>query len=1067
MCLAWGAFACQAEASSNGSVAQRNWHVLRCGGIGLLLASIEPGESGRPREAGRRAETASDGGRPANQDASVAARGPAATRELRRLAAELNALRQSAQSADGLTARLARARGESERVLRKLSELRLRMERIEVKLAYLEANRALGVELRHDLARLPDVNEYRQRARARQRELAELHGLWLDLAERRDSLADANAAVRRALAELPPSVDRRSAAREALKLVVALRAEYAAQIDVAQQLFSELLTLGEAEAALVQTTLDLAQLIEEHVLWVPSLSPVAMGDGEQIRRCVAWLSSAERWQRVAEELRADAAENWFLYGLVLLGGSWWFGSLGRWRRTISQIGSEVLGDYAAEFRPTARAALLTVALAVALPALPAFLAWRMRGSASEFTSSLGRGLWLAAIALFAADLCRHVCRRRGLAEAHFLWPPDSVAVLRRQLRWAIPLTVPLVVAVAALEGVGPAAVEPHRSVLGRLLFISLMCVVALFFCRLFEPQRGVLAAIVQAGGRPWLAAIRPYAALAAANVPLLLAGVSAGGYHFTALKLAWRLQATVWLLLALVLVHAMLQRWLLVLRRKVAIDQARAEREAAQAALRSQQGASPSGQAGGIAVLPASGTARATAAESANFAQASAQSKRLLHGVLTMAGLVGLWWVWVDVLPALRYLDRWRLWPNPAYQGEPADAAAAQDVSGGQSTGRLPYVPPAGLLRQPAAESETSAQKTSGTHHAGAGRDADDRAISVQDPGDALQGPADARQAGATRGVSPAVNEPAAPWTHTPASGPVTPAALREGPQEDRWITVGDLLAAAAVLLVTWIAVRNLPGLLEIALWQRLPLDRGVRYAMSTLTRYAIVLCGLMLGLSTVGIRWQNVQWLVAAMTVGLAFGLQEIFANFVSGLILLFERPIRPGDIVTVGSVSGMVNRIRIRSTTITDWDCKELIVPNKEFITGQVVNWTLSNPTQRLVLHVGVAYGTDPKRVAELLTSVARSHPRVLHEPPPSVVFMGFGESSLDFEVRVFLAGPEQIMEVRHDLNVAINAALSEAGIDIPFPQRVVHLRGELPRQTPEHSQSQASRPAPGTRP
>ncbi len=1077
MCLAWRAYASRGEAQNSGSAAQREWDMPQSGWKGLLFARLELGESGRLGEAGRRSATASTGGQLAGQDVSGTARRLASAAELQRLAGELSGLRQSARSEDGLAARLARAREETERVLRKLAELRLRMERIEVKLAYLEANRALGVELRHDLARLPEVNEYRRRLRDRQRELAELHGLWLDLAERRDSLADADASVRRVLTGLPGTADRRSAAREARELVAALRAEYAAQAELAQQLFSQLLVLEEAEAALVQTTLDLARLIEEHVLWVPSLSPMGLGDWEQIRRCVAWLASASRWHQIAAALRADATEHWFLYGLVLVGGLWWFWSLGGWRSKIHQIGSEVLASYAAEFRPTARAGLLTAALAVVTPSLLAFLAWRMRSAASEFTSSLGRGLWLAAMVLLAADLCRQVCRRRGLAEAHFLWPSQSVAVLRRQLRWAIPLAVPLVVAVAALEGVGPAAVEPHRSVLGRLLFIGLMCVVALFFWRLFEPRRGVLAAVVDAGGRPWLATIRPYAALVTAAAALLLAGVSASGYHFTALKLAWRLQATVWLVLSLVLVHAMLQRWLLVLRRKVAIEQARAEREAAQAALRSQQPAptSPVTAASGVAELPASGMSPASAAESANFAEASAQSKRLLHGVLTMAGLVGLWWVWVDVLPALRYLDRWQLWPNPAYQAEGAESAPAQGAVGGQAPGRLRYMPYVGLLGQPAAESKAAASGSAeslqpqggSTHGADAGRDAHSEATTPQGAGGAHQGPADEPRAETAGGGSPAADAPAANLTRRQEMEPPRPVALREGPQKDRWITAGDLLAAAAVLLVTWMAVRNLPGLLEIALWQRLPLDRGVRYAMSTLTRYAIVLCGVMLGLSTVGIRWQNVQWLVAAMTVGLAFGLQEIFANFVSGLILLFERPIRPGDVVTVGSISGVVNCIRIRSTTITDWDRKELIVPNKEFITGQVVNWTLSDPTQRLVLRVGVAYGTDPNRAAELLASVARSDPRVLREPPPSVVFMGFGESSLDFDVRVFLPGPEQIMQVRHDLNVAINAALREAGIEIPFPQRVVHLRGEPPRKTPEHSESHASRPAPETGP
>lgn len=1010
---------------------------------GLIVGQVEAGEGVAPRRAGQRS---TDRAWDVQALQRAGANGQASTRALRRLAGELEALQQSAQSPHSLAARLAQARKETERVLRRLAELRLRTERIEVKLAYLEANRALGVELRHDLARLPDVNEYRRRLRNRQRELAELHGQWLDLVERRDAMADGDAAVRRALVGLPRTADRGAATRQARRLVASLRAEYAAQAELAQQLFTQLLALAEAEAALVQTTEHKAGLIMEHVLWVPSLARLGGDDFEQIRRCLAWLGNVRRWEQVAEALRHDATENAFLYGLVGVGALWWFWSLGGWRRRVHQIGSEALAGYAAEFSPTVRAGLLTVGLALALPGVLAFLAWRMQGAGSEWVSSLGRGLRLAAVVLLAADLCRQVCRRRGLAEAHFVWPPESVATLRRQLRWAIPLAVPLVVVVATLEGTGPAAVEPHRSALGRVVFLGLMCMLAYFFWRIFEPRHGVLAAKVRTDAAAWSQVARPYAALAIAAVPLVLAVLSAWGYHYTALKLAWRLQATVWLVLLLVLIHATLQRWLLVVRRKVAIEQARAEREAAQAALREQQGAAahPTAAAGGPISQPAGAQWQSTAAEAADFAAASAQSKRLLHAALIMAGLVGLWWVWVDVLPALRYLNRWKLWLNPAYQADSRDAAptqAAPAISDMGRVGRLGSVPFVAERRATANDRPDAAEKPQAN-----GPHAPDAATDGQMPPAQRAATQDKRDGGPQSGW-PAARGDAARSPDQAALDPGRLVALQEAQEERRWITVGDLLAAAVVLLVTWIAVRNLPGLLEIALWQRLPVDRGVRYALSTLTRYAIVLGGLLLALGTVGIRWQNVQWLVAAMTVGLAFGLQEIFANFVSGLILLFERPIRPGDVVTVGSVSGTVNRIRIRSTTITDWDRKELIVPNKEFITGQVVNWTLSDPTQRLVLRVGVAYGTDPSRAAEVLLAVARGDPRVLREPAPSVVFMGFGESSLDFDVRVFLSGPEQIMQVRHDLNVGFTAALREAGIEIPFPQRVVHLRGPLP--------------------
>ncbi|HQL54788.1 MAG TPA: mechanosensitive ion channel, partial [Phycisphaerae bacterium] len=180
---------------------------------------------------------------------------------------------------------------------------------------------------------------------------------------------------------------------------------------------------------------------------------------------------------------------------------------------------------------------------------------------------------------------------------------------------------------------------------------------------------------------------------------------------------------------------------------------------------------------------------------------------------------------------------------------------------------------------------------------------------------------------------------------------------------------------------------------------------------------------------------------------VGLGFGLQEIFANFVSGLMLLFERPIRIGDTVTIGNITGTVTRIQIRATTITDWDRKELVIPNKEFITGQVVNWTLSDPMQRIVTTVGVAYGSDTDLVEKLLYQVAREEPNVLAEPEPRVYFRGFGESTLDFELRVFISHIDLLVRTKHQLHKAIDQAFRAAGIEIAFPQRDLHVRSLPP--------------------
>ena len=171
--------------------------------------------------------------------------------------------------------------------------------------------------------------------------------------------------------------------------------------------------------------------------------------------------------------------------------------------------------------------------------------------------------------------------------------------------------------------------------------------------------------------------------------------------------------------------------------------------------------------------------------------------------------------------------------------------------------------------------------------------------------------------------------------------------------------------------------------------------------------------------------------------------GLQEVFANFVSGLIILLEGPIRVGDIVTVDDVTGVVSRIRIRATSITNWDRKEYVVPNKEFITGRLLNWTLSNQTCRLVINVGVAYGSDTEKSRSLLLKVAKNHPRILEEPEPLAIFEGFGDSTLNLTLRCYIAEIENRMPTISELHTAIDKEFKNAGIEIAFPQRDIHIR------------------------
>lgn len=264
-----------------------------------------------------------------------------------------------------------------------------------------------------------------------------------------------------------------------------------------------------------------------------------------------------------------------------------------------------------------------------------------------------------------------------------------------------------------------------------------------------------------------------------------------------------------------------------------------------------------------------------------------------------------------------------------------------------------------------------------------------------------------------------------------------------EGGSRLQPITIANLALALIIAGVTFAASANLPGVVEIGLLQRLRLKQGSRYALTSLMQYALIALGFSFALSTLGLRWSQVQWLVAALGVGLGFGLQEIFANFISGLILLFERPVRVGDRVTIGDLTGKVIRMRIRATTLRDVDNREIIVPNKAFITDRFLNWTLSDQVTRVGLSVGVAYGTDLARAMRLLQEIAEANPWVMRDPAPEISLAGFGDSAVNLELHAFAAELADRGKLRHDILLEIYRRFAEAGIDIPFPQREIHLK------------------------
>ncbi|RKY02873.1 mechanosensitive ion channel family protein [Candidatus Poribacteria bacterium] len=260
---------------------------------------------------------------------------------------------------------------------------------------------------------------------------------------------------------------------------------------------------------------------------------------------------------------------------------------------------------------------------------------------------------------------------------------------------------------------------------------------------------------------------------------------------------------------------------------------------------------------------------------------------------------------------------------------------------------------------------------------------------------------------------------------------------------KDISITPFLIIELAALLIGGWIASKQIQKLLRKHALEKTGLDEGTQFTILKMIHYLIMAILIYQAISMIGLDLKGLAFIAGVMSLGIGFGLQNIASNFASGLIMMFERPVRVGDVVKVGDMEGIVTDIRMRSTTITTFDNVAVIIPNSEFITNRVVNWTHSDPKVRVHIPVGVAYGSDVELVTKLLLKIADEHPDVLDEPKPQVFFLGFGDSSLDFELAVWIPSPAIRKKVISDLNYSIEAAFREHDIEIPFPKRDVYIK------------------------
>lgn len=265
---------------------------------------------------------------------------------------------------------------------------------------------------------------------------------------------------------------------------------------------------------------------------------------------------------------------------------------------------------------------------------------------------------------------------------------------------------------------------------------------------------------------------------------------------------------------------------------------------------------------------------------------------------------------------------------------------------------------------------------------------------------------------------------------------------IRLFPLGEKPITLAIIIEIVLVIVAFLLLSKLVRGILRKRVLPRFRMDDGAQFVIQRVVHYILMVIGFLFAINLVGIQLTSLTVMFGLVGVGIAFGLQNITSNFISGIILLFERPISVGDYIDVGDTSGIVESIDMRSTTIITLDNITLIVPNSKFIEDTVTNWSVADPKVRISISVGVAYGSDTELVTKLLLEVAENHEEVMENPEPDVLFSEFGDSSLNFKLRVWIFSPRRRYNITSDLNFAIDKAFRQHDITIPFPQRDVHF-------------------------
>ena len=700
---------------------------------------------------------------------------------------------------------------------------------------------------------------------------------------------------------------------------------------------AQLSSLDATTRQLLGVAQEYRAYIDDRLLWMPSTGLIQIFQPISLLHGLVWLINPNNIELLLKDSLLTIKSHKLLVFVLFLAVISLFLVRRRALQALEQSASTTLKIKTDSFTTTSIALISTALLTLPIPILligSGLLLARL-ANASEYSQGISAGLQGSGMILLLLYFVFELTRKNGLASSHLSWHNSLSDGLHKQLGWIIPTVTPLAFLFSInATGLSSSFVQlsSYRKIsesgvytLGQIAFIALMIIMLIGLYRVWNKDSALMKKISSVSNK---ASWPQYHALWFTPLMLIPLGFTIAsilGYDYTTTFLIAKAINTLWIILAFILLKDILLRSLYVTQRRLKLEEMIKIRQ--ELKKQKAQDKEPAVVTDGIILDD----------EKIPYGELSHQVDQLIRTVFITSILIGLWWVWKEIIPALSIFNTVDL--------------------------------------------------------------------------------------------------------------PMTTSTIVDGVSKEIPLTLGDLLVGLIMGSLTLLAARSVPGLMEFTLLSRLPIAQASRYAVTTLTQYFVAVIGITISFNALGLQWSNIQWLVAALSVGLGFGLQEIVANFVSGIILLFEQPIRVGDVVTVDGTTGTVSRIRIRATTIVNWEKQELIVPNKTFITGQLVNWTLSDKVNRVIIPVGVAYGSDTVKAMQLLAEAAAELPAILLDPPPRITFEEFGDNSLNLKLRVYLNDIDLRLPTITALHQSISDKFKAADIVIAYPQRDLHLDTSSP--------------------